>query len=319
MVTSFQHKKVLVTGGGGFVGAHLVEQLIAEKAVVYATVQSVEPRSYYMSSKLHDKAISVALDICDFEKLYSFIIKNRIETIFHLAAQAFVDVAFMNPKETLSTNIMGTVNILECSRLSPYVRSLIFASSDKAYGVSSDGIYHENDPLQGKNIYEVSKSCADLIAQSYYHTYRLPVTIARFGNIYGEGDWDETRLIPGLMQSIVNKNQFIVRSDGTPTRDYVYVKDVVEGYILLAKNIDKTQGEVYNFGSEDAYSVQNIIKTTQQALKTTISCLFENRASHEIQHQHLDYSKATKQLNWKPRTRLKAILPQLYAWYRKHS
>src|SRR3990167_6173220 len=304
----YKNKNILVTGGTGFVGSHLVEELVNQGANVVTTFLELDPLSYFFTQGLNKKVVMVQSDVEDFEKMHDIITKNNIEYIFHLAAQALVETAFYNPKRTLTTNITGTVNILESARLFPKVKAVIVASSDKAYGklnVVKSRLYRdkykESDALRGDHPYEVSKSAADLISFSYFKTYGVPVVTTRFGNIYGEGDLNFSRIIPGIIKSLITNERLELRSNGKFIRDYLYVKDVVSGYLLLAKNINKTKGEAYNFGSKETLSVLEVIKLIEKTLKKKINYKILNTAKNEIPYQSLDYSKIKKALGWNPK------------------
>lgn len=331
----FANKNILVTGGTGFIGSHLVEKLVKQKANVVTTFLTRNPLSYFSTRKFSEKVTMVNVDVCDYERVFDVVAKFNIDYIFHLAAQALVEPAYYNPKRTLYTNIIGTVNILESARLFPHVKGVIVASSDKAYGkllrgrTSSETSitrsdlhrdkYLENDPLSGDHPYEVSKSSADLIAYSYFKTYNLPVTITRFGNVYGEGDLNFSRIIPGIMKSIINNETLEIRSNGKYIRDYLYVKDVVDGYILLANNINKVKGEAFNFGSKENLSVLDLIKQVSKKLNNKVKYHILNTAKNEIPYQSLNFSKIEKTLGWRPRYSLKTTLPEIYKWYKlKH-
>ena len=310
-------KRILVTGGTGFVGSHLVEELIKRGASVATTFQTTNPKSYFTTQKLGEKTIIVKCDVCDFENFFDIVTKFDIEYIFHLAAQALVDVAFYNPKRTLYSNILGTINVLESARLFPKVKAVIVASSDKAYGKLSKEKHAETDALRGDHPYEVSKSAADLISYSYFKTYNIPVVTTRFGNIYGEGDLNFSRIIPGIMKTVINKEILDIRSNGKYVRDYLYVKDVVNGYILLSKNIEKVKGEAFNFGSSDKLSVLDVLKLSEKVLKQNINYKILNIAKNEIPYQSLDYSKIKKILKWQPKYLINLTLPQILNWYQK--
>ncbi len=313
-----KNKNIFVTGGTGFVGGHLVEELIRLKANVVTTFQTLNPRSYFITQKLDKKVTMVNADICDFEKIFDIVTKFNIDYIFHLAAQALVDVAYYNPKKTIASNVMGTTNILEAARLFPRVKGIIVASSDKAYGkLNKKDKYQETDPLRGNHPYEVSKSAADLITYSYFKTYNLPVVITRFGNIYGEGDLNFSRIIPGIIDSLARGYDLEVRSDGKYVRDYLYVKDVVKGYLLLAKNMDKIKGEAFNFGSMETLSVLDLIKTIGKILHKKIKYKILNTAKNEILYQSLDYSKIKKYLGWKPKYLISKTIKNIFHWYKK--
>src|SRR3989338_8449536 len=195
MEINFTDKNILVTGGTGFIGSHLIEELIRQKAHVISTYQTRNPHSYFYSRNLDEQTTLVYIDICNFESVFDLVTKFDIDLIFHLAAQPLVDIAYANPKRTLETNILCTTNVLESARLFPKVKGIIVASSDKAYG-KTEKKYVEDTPLRCDHPYEVSKSAADLISYSYFKTYGLPVVVTRFGNVYGEGDLNFSRVIP---------------------------------------------------------------------------------------------------------------------------
>lgn len=331
------NKNILVTGGTGFVGSHLVEELVKQKTNVITTYISTDPKSYFFSQKLDKKTIMVNADVCDFDKVFDIVTKFKIDYIFHLAAEALVDVAYHNPRRTLESNIIGTVNILESARLYPNIKGVIVASSDKAYGKLTrcrivpgeysapgktgyqmvPGKYIETDPLKGDHPYEVSKSSADLIAYSYFKTYNLPVVITRFGNVYGEGDLNFSRIIPDTLKSLVRGYVLGVRSDGKYVRDYLYVKDVVNGYLLLVSRIDEIKGEAFNFGSEETLSVLELIKLIEKSLKKKVKFRILNTAKNEIPYQSLDYSKIQKKLGWRPKHKLNKMIKQVFSWYKR--
>ncbi|MCR4276783.1 MAG: GDP-mannose 4,6-dehydratase, partial [Candidatus Roizmanbacteria bacterium] len=299
-----KNKNILVTGGAGFVGGHLVEELVKLNANVFVVDISLNKKSYLFSENLHKKCTVIKLDICDNKKLLSVIKKYKIELIFHLAAQALVEDAYKDPKYTLENNIVSTINILEAVRTNSRIKGLIVASSDKAYGKLGEktsevklkgftkagtsevnlklGKYTENYPLSGDHPYDTSKSVTDLISTTYYKTYRIPVVVTRFGNIYGEGDLNFSRIIPGIMKSIIKNELLKIRSNGKYIRDYLYVKDVVNGYLLLAKNINKVKGEAFNFGSNETLNVLDLIKIVGKNLSKKIKYKILNTAHNEI-------------------------------------
>lgn len=312
----FIGKNVLVTGGTGFVGSHLVEELVSLGANVITTFEYTDPKSYFMVKELNKKVITANVDVGKFEEVMDLVTKFEIEYIFHLAAQAIVTTAYANPRRTLESNIMGTTNILESARLYPKVKAIVVASSDKAYGKLEVGkyTYSEVDPLRGDHPYDVSKSATDLIANMYAKTYQVPVVITRFGNIYGEGDNNFSRIIPGIMMSLIKDETLELRSDGKAVRDYLYVKDVVRGYLMLAKNIDEVKGEAFNFGSNDTLSVIELIKEIEKALRDKVPYKILNIAKNEIPYQSLSYEKI-KRLGWKNEENVKTTAKRIYKWY----
>ncbi|MBI4009525.1 GDP-mannose 4,6-dehydratase [Candidatus Roizmanbacteria bacterium] len=312
-------QNVLVTGGTGFVGSHLVEELVRREANVTTTFITTNPKSYFFSQKLHKKVRMTHVDVNDFNELFDVVTKYEVDYIFHLAAQALVGTAYYNPQRTFATNVMGTVNVMESVRLYPRIKGAIVASSDKAYGKLKKDKYVEEDSLKGDHPYESSKSAADIIANSYFKTYQLPVCTTRFGNIYGEGDLNYSRIVPGIMRSMVTGETLEVRSNGKYVRDYLYVKDVVDGYMLLADNIDKLKGEPFNFGSDETLSVLEVIQHIQRLLKKKLRYKILDAAKNEIPYQSLDYSKIKKKLGWKPKYNFKKTAEKIYKWYKKIS
>ncbi len=312
-------KNILVTGGAGFVGGHLVEELIKIKANVIVADINLDKQSYLFTENLHKKSKVINLDICDYKKLSALIKKYKIEFIFHLAAQALVEEAYKKPKYTLDNNILSTINVLETVRTNPQIKGVVVASSDKAYGKLSRAKYTESSPLSGDHPYDTSKSVTDLISTTYYKTYKISVVVTRFGNIYGEGDLNFSRIIPGIMKAIVKSDKLLVRSNGKYIRDYLYVKDVVNGYLLLAENIEKVKGEAFNFGSEETLSVLDLIKLVQKVLNKKINYKILNIAKNEIPYQSLDYSKIKKMLKWSPKNSIKKTAKKILSWYLKNS
>src|SRR3989339_97660 len=312
---TLQKKNILVTGGAGFVGGHLVEELIKLKANVFVVDINLDKRSYLFTEKLHRKSRVINLDICDYKKLLGLIKKYRIEFIFHLAAQALVEEAYKNPKYTLDNNILSTINVLEVVRLNPQIKGLIVASSDKAYGKLKVAKYIESSPLSGDHPYDTSKSVTDLISATYYKTYKISVVVTRFGNIYGEGDLNFSRIIPGIMKSVIRNSQLKIRSNGKYVRDYLYVKDVVRGYLLLAQNIEKINGEAFNFGSDDTLTVIEVIKEVEKVLNKKINFKILNTAHNEIPYQSLDYAKIKRTLGWKPKENIRSTVKKILEWY----
>lgn len=315
----FTHKKILVTGATGFVGSHLTQELVNLGAKVTATTHhSILPNSYFKSQNLEKKTRVAQIELTDFPKVRRLISETKPDYIFHLAAQPIVDIAYDDPKTTLYSNILGTVNILESTRLADKIKGIIVASSDKAYGkMNIQRKYKETDPLAGNHPYEVSKSATDLIANSYYKTYGLPIVVTRFGNIYGEGDVHFSRLIPGLMETIISNKVFEIRSNGKYVRDYLYVKDVVRGYLMITQNLEKVRGEAFNFGSDDTYSVLDLIKLISQIWQIKIKYKILDNAKNEIPYQSLDYSKIRKMLGWEPEYKLKNTVKNIFDWYSK--
>lgn len=311
-----KNKKILVTGGAGFIGGHLVEELLNLGAKVLVIDIKVDPLSTFALNKIKKRAVFKNLDVRDRKKVSELVKKFNHNFIIHLAAAPLVTDCYENPYEAFDTNIIGTVNILEAARVfGKGLEGVIIASSDKAYG-KTDKPYEENFPLKGDHPYEVSKSSADLITQAYFKTYNLPTVVTRFGNVYGEGDIHFDRIIPGICEAVIKKKTLEVRSDGTYVRDYIYVKDVVQGYITLLKQIQQAKGEAYNFSSSDTLSVVEIIRKSEQILGTKILYKIKNTAQNEIPYQHLNDQKI-KKLGWGTKYNLETTLQKVLNWYKK--
>ncbi len=313
-IMEIKGKTILITGGTGFIGSHLALDLIHRGARIIVTHKSLDPRSFFMTEKMYIHAIREKVDITNKKACLALDKKYRIDYIYHLAAQTIVTEAFKHPSETLETNIMGTVNILEMARLSKHIKGVIVASSDKAYGKTKRS-YTEQSPLQGDHPYDVSKSSCDLIAQMYWKNYKVPVVITRFGNVYGPGDLHTDRLIPSICEAVIKKKPIKLRSDGSYIRDYLFVKDVVAAYVLLLSRIDSIKGEAFNFSSNDTLSVLKVISIIEKVLSKKIPYTILNTAKNEIPYQHLNDTKA-KRLGWKNHSTLESRFKETLEWYR---
>lgn len=306
---------ILVTGGSGFIGGHLVGELLRLGANVIAIDRDVKKNSLFERDGLRKEVRLEFIDVADKEKIFRFIKLSKPDYIFHLAAQTLVTESYTNPYDALNTNIMGTVNILEAARIFNNTRGIIVASSDKAYGKTKK-TYTENSPLKGDHPYDVSKSSADLICQAYHKTYDIPVVITRFGNVYGEGDLHFERIVPGICRAIIKNEVLEIRSNGKYVRDYIYVKDVVNGYIVLQEHIDVAKGQAYNFSSRDTISVLELVRKVQHILNVDIPYVVLNSAKNEIPYQHLDDTKV-RSLGWIPYHSFDSVFPATVDWYRK--
>ena len=313
-------KPVFVTGATGLLGSALVKSLIERKASVVALVRDWVPEAELMQSSLLSKVKVVRGDLADMNLLERIVGEYEIETVFHLAAQTIVGIANRNPISTFESNIRGTWNLLETCRRSPSVKQVIVASSDKAYGINENLPYSEDSPLKGTHPYDVSKSCADLIAQSYFTTYNLPVCVTRCGNLYGGGDLNWNRLIPGTIRSALRGESPIIRSDGSYIRDYFYVVDGALAYIHLAELMaekNEINGEAFNFSNEIQITVLELTnKILELVGRTDLPPTILGEARHEIPHQYLNAEKARRLLDWKPNYTLDEGLRKTIEWYR---
>lgn len=307
-------KTALVTGGAGFIGSHLSSALANLGVKIIALDICIDPRSFYVRNKVYSETIFELADIRDKNQVSEVFNKYSPDYVFHLAAEPIVEHAYDNPPAAFETNIMGTVNVLEASRNLKNLKGVVVASSDKAYGKTKKA-YTEESPLKGDHPYDVSKSSADLIAQTYYKTYGLPVVITRFGNVYGEGDIHFDRIIPGICEALIRNRTLDIRSNGRYIRDYLYVKDVVEGYLFLAENVNRVLGEAFNFSSNENLSVVEVIRHAEQALGKKIPYKILNIARNEIPYQHLNDLKV-KKFGWKNKYGLDTTLENILRWYK---
>ena len=315
----WKNTPVLVTGCTGLLGSWLCKELINRKANVVGLIRDWVPKSILIDDGYIDKMNIVRGDINDFQTMERIINEYEIEVVFHLAAQTIVETANRNPLSTFESNIKGTWNILEACRRVSTVKKIIIASSDKAYGDQPVLPYDEDMPLQGTHPYDVSKSCADLIAKTYHTTYGTPVCITRCGNFYGGGDLNFNRLVPGTIRTLLNDEQPVIRSDGSYIRDYFYVEDGVHAYLHLAEKMDNENilGEAFNFSNELQISVLEMVKKIISLMgKENIEPKVLGIAKNEIIHQSLSAEKARKMLNWAPAHTLDEALERTIEWYK---
>jgi len=316
----WQHRRVLVTGATGMLGSWLVQRLRDKEADVVCLVRDWVPQSELVRSGLLEQTVVVRGEVEDRELLERTLGEYEIETVFHLAAQTIVTIANRNPVSTFETNIRGTWNLLEACRRSARVQGIVMASSDKAYGCQTTLPYSEDMPLQGRHPYDVSKSCADLLAQSYASTYDLPVAITRCGNFYGGGDLNWNRVVPGTIRSILHDQPPVIRSDGKYVRDYFYVEDGAAAYQLLAEeltNRPELRGHAFNFSNENQISVLQLVELILSKMDSNLKPEIKNQASNEIRHQYLSAERARRLLNWSPHFSLDEGLDRTILWYRE--
>jgi CDP-glucose 4,6-dehydratase len=316
----WKDRPVFVTGCTGLLGSWLCKELIARKANVLGLIRDWVPRSVLINDNYIDTMNIVRGDLSDFSTLERALNEYEIDTVFHLGAQTIVEIANRNPLSTFETNIKGTWNILEASRRVPTVKKIIMASSDKAYGDQPVLPYSEDTPLQGTHPYDVSKSCADLLAKTYHTTYGTPVCVTRCGNFYGGGDMNFNRVVPGTIRSLVNDEQPLIRSDGSYIRDYFYVEDGVNAYLHLAEKMENKNihGEAFNFSNELQITVLELVKKIISLMgKENIEPNVLGIAKNEIKHQYLSAKKAREMLGWSPKYTIDEGLERTIQWYSK--
>lgn len=316
----WKNRRVFVTGCTGLLGSWLCDELLKMGAACVGLVRDNVARSNFFQLCLHKKMTIVRGELEDYFLLERLINEYEVEVVFHLGAQTIVRVANSGPLSTFEANIKGTWNILEAARRYPDIGAVIVASSDKAYGEHDKLPYKENAPLQGSHPYDVSKTCADMLAQSYYKTYRLPVCVTRCGNLFGGGDLNFNRLIPGTILSLLHGEPPVIRSDGKYVRDYIYVKDAVLGYLLLAQLMHKKKiaGEAFNLSYELPINVSDIVALISRVAGSNLKPVIKDQVRNEIRDQYLSAGKARRMLGWRPVYNLEGGLKETIGWYKKY-
>jgi CDP-glucose 4,6-dehydratase len=322
-MTSFWNQRTaFVTGATGFIGAHVAKMLV-EQGVRVVCLQRDAVRSNALDLfDLRRRVTVVQGELENYALLERTLNEYEIEAVFHLAAQAIVGAANRSPLSTFETNVRGTYFLMEACRVSPLVKRVVVASSDKAYGTHADLPYREDYALNGLFPYDASKVCTDVIARSYAHTYGTPVAVTRFANIYGPGDMNLSRIIPGTVLSVLKDEAPIIRSDGTPVREFVYVEDVARGYLQLAEAIESCKGEAFNFGASAPINmlelVNRIIALAGKADTLKPQVMLQHKIEREIDAQYLSADKAAARLGWRESISLDEGLRRTLAWYRDH-
>ena len=317
----WRDRVVFVTGATGLVGSWLVRRLLDADADIVCLIRDQVPQSELVRSGLDRRVRIVRGQVQDQALMERVLGEYEVQTVMHLAAQTIVGVANRNPVSTFETNIAGTWSLLEATRRSPTVKQFVLASSDKAYGDQPVLPYTEDAPLQGQHPYDVSKSCADLIAQAYAVSYGTPVVITRCGNFYGGGDLNWNRIIPGTIRSILRGKRPIIRSDGHYIRDYFFVEDGAHAYMTLAEKLGEDPalaGQAFNFSNQLSVSVIELVQQISSLMGSTLEPEIRNEASNEIREQVLDAAKARRVLSWQPLFTLEQGLERTIAWYRDY-
>ena len=316
----WRDRPTLVTGATGLIGGWLVRRLLDAGADVVCLMRDWVPQSEFVGAQLIDRVKVVNGDVRSQSLLERVLGEYEIDTVIHLAAQTIVGIANRNPVSTFKTNIGGTWALMEACRRSPTVKQIVAASSDKAYGEHKQLPYNEDAPLMGRHPYDVSKSCADLIAQSYALTYQLPVAITRCGNFYGGGDLNWNRIVPGTIRSVLRGQRPVIRSDGKFVRDYFYAEDGAAVNMIVAERLagDSTlAGQAFNFSNESQITVSELVDRILTLMKSDLRPEVRNEAVNEIREQYLSAAKARDVLGWKPLFTLDEGLLRTIDWYRE--
>lgn len=318
----WQDKNVLVTGCTGIIGSWLTRELVARGASVIGIIRDHVGYSNIFKNNLYQQINAAFGDITDYHFVSRVMAEYEVDTVFHLAAQTIVSIANRSPLSTFESNIKGTWVLLEACRLSPTVERVVVASSDKAYGCHEQLPYTEDYALKGNHPYDVSKSCADMLAQAYYNTYRLSVAISRLANVYGGGDLNFNRIVPGTIKAVLEDRPPVIRSDGSPLREYMFVADAVEAYICLAENLHRQDvaGQAFNFGPSRPNTVLEITEEIIRVSGKNFSPEIRGRGipMGEIKDQYCDCNKSKTVLGWEPKYNLELGLRETYKWYKDY-
>jgi CDP-glucose 4,6-dehydratase len=317
----WRDRNVLITGATGLLGSWLTRSLVRIGARVTILLRDTVPQSHLISSGTIREVNIVPGDLADYHTVLRAVNEYEIDTVFHLGAQTIVGTASRSALSTFESNIRGTWNLLEaCRACLKLVRRVVVASSDKAYGSHPTLPYTEDMPLQGRFPYDVSKSCADLLAFSYFESYGLPVGVTRCGNLFGGGDLNFSRIVPGTIRSVLRGERPIIRSDGQFLRDYFYVEDACEAVLTLAEQLDRRelQGQAFNFGNEKPLTVLELVNRILALMeRPDLEPIVLNEASNELREQYLDCRKARSLLDWRPQFAMDDGLKLTIQWYRE--
>ena len=318
---SWKGLNVLVTGADGFIGSHIAKALIERGSNVVTIVRDIKKKSNIDVLGIKDKITIIHGDLVNYADCERAINEYDIEFVFHIAAQAIVGPANRSPLSTFESNIKGTWNILEACRLCKTVKGIIVASSDKAYGQQKKLPYTEESPLNGYYPYDASKACAELLARSYFMTYALPLAITRNANTYGPADMNMSRIVPDVITSLLKGGQPVIRSDGSPERDYMYIKDAISAYLTLAENLHRKDvlGQAFNFGTGKPVSVLSLYNAIIKAMGKDAKPKILGEAKNEIDRQYLDSSKAKRVLGWESAYSLEQGLKETIEWYKNNT
>lgn len=314
----WRNRSVFITGATGLLGSCLTRSLVDAGADVTILKRDEVGKSLLKTGGLESRINIVRGELEDYTLLLRALNEYQVDVIFHLGAQTQVEIANRNPLSTFETNIQGTWNILEAAREnSTTLKAVLVASSDKAYGIQDSLPYDETFPLQGTHPYDVSKSCADLIARTYHYTYKLPVSVTRCGNLFGPGDLNFNRLVPGIIRNIYQSEPPQIRSNGKLLRDYLFVEDAAAAYLLLAEHMLQQErlGEAYNFSYGKPLSVIDMVNQILAIMNSPLQPVILNTATHEIPDQYLSSAKAIRELGWSPVVGFEEGLQKTIAWY----
>lgn len=314
--------RVLFTGAQGFIGSWVAERLLDEGAQVLVLDRPPAELSRFVMRGLHERCIPVSAELLDVGSLSRALEQHEVQAVFHLAASAIVGFASSSPLKTYEVNVRGTWNLLEACRLASQApQRIVVASTDKAYGAHEDLPYREDHALRPRYPYDASKACADIIARSYAHTFGLPIAVTRFGNVFGGGDFNFSRLIPGTIRALLSGERPVIRSNGLMQRDFLYAPDAVAAYLAVAGTVDRPElaGRAWNASIGHPVSVLEVVRALMDIAEVQDEPDVRGHGTPhgELSHQWLDSSAISEQLDWTPAWSMQRGLEATYAWYER--
>lgn len=315
-------KRSLITGGHGFVGSHLASALLQRGDSVTVLDRGSPPLSGLALQGVEAEVETIRADLRDAEVVGAVIVAGEFDAVFHLAAQTLVGTAMADPGATFDANVRGTWTLLEACRESD-VPAVVVASSDKAYGPQEDLPYREAQALRPASPYEASKAAADVIALSYWHGFGLPVAVTRFANVYGGGDLNFSRLIPEAVCAVLDGRRPVIRSDGSPERDFIFVGDAVAAYLAIEHAVGAggpAAGEALNAGGGKPHAVLEVLELVGEVAGSEVEPDIRGLGNPrgEIDRQYLDSAKLRGMTGWSPQVALRDGLARTVEWYREH-
>lgn len=302
--------RIAITGGSGFIGIHLLKRLSSEGHEVWVFDESSKAVFQKTSVKF------VLGNINNFDDVDKFIARSKPDRVIHLAAQSQAHESISIPRYTIETNVMGTLNLLDSLRYYEFSKSIVVASSDKAYGKLNSNSYTEDHDLNGIYPYDASKSMLEILCRSYSNTYNMPIATMRSSNVYGSDDHNTLRLIPGIINSYKNNTKFYIRNSGKDKRDYLHVNDLVNAYIKVSEYIESGGNEsTFNVSSQDVHTTLQVFNYVRNLLPGHVWHEVIHERSNELEYQSVNSDKIKNLTGWSPKFSLKNSLPEIVESY----
>jgi len=316
----WQNKVTLITGGMGFVGSWIAATISSKGGKVIVVDHNIQKKPGLDIMEVENQVMFLQCDITNYQFVSGIFATYEPDFVFHLAGKAIIEDCVLNPLPSFESNIKGTWNLLEACRVKGSVKGIVVASSYKVYGNQSTSCYSETSPLLGILPYDAAKICVEVLSRSYYAGFGLPIAVTRCANTYGGGDLNLSRIIPEAIHSFLNGKELVIRSDGAPQRDYLYIEDAVAGYIAIAENLHREdiKGQAFNLGSGKSISVLELARKIGTIVGKDVNITVLKEAQNIIDDQYLDIGKAVNFLDWQPRYTLEEGLKESVGWYKEY-